>query len=304
MNQKNIKDRISSIKSTQKITRAMKMVAAAKVKKCENAVKASRPFTKAMVEMLYRLLKTVKEYPEDETKPSKPSQNWRVLLEKRNTKNVGLLVISSDKGLAGAYNANIVRYTIKEIKALKEKGINCRLYVIGQKGLAALKREQRNLDFEIVKTYPAFIEGGSSALGTVVAEDMSTDFVGGNIDEMKIVTTRFRNMMSYSVEEWGILPMDTNTDNAEAYVVSEMEFEPSLSVMLRQIVPFYIANIIYQALLEATASELASRMTAMSAACNNADEMIRTLTIDYNKARQAAITQEITEVVGGADAQS
>ena len=304
MNQKNIKDRISSIKSTQKITRAMKMVAAAKVKKCENAVKASRPFTKSMVEMLYRLLKTVKDYPEDEVKPSKPSQNWRVLLEKRNTKNVGILVISSDKGLAGAYNANIVRYTVKEIKALKEKGINVRLYVIGQKGLSALKREQRNLDFEIVKTYPAFIEGGSSALGTVVAEDMSTDFVNGEIDEMKIVTTRFRNMMSYSVEEWGILPMDTNTDNAEAYVVSEMEFEPNLSVMLRQIVPYYIANIIYQALLEATASELASRMTAMSAACNNADDMIRTLTIDYNKARQAAITQEITEVVGGADAQS
>ncbi len=304
MNQKNIKDRISSIKSTQKITRAMKMVAAAKVKKCENAVKASRPFTKSMVEMLYRLLKTVKDYPEDEVKPSKPSQNWRVLLEKRNTKNVGILVISSDKGLAGAYNANIVRYTVKEIKAFKEKGINVRLYVIGQKGLSALKREQRNLDFEIVKTYPAFIEGGSSALGTVVAEDMSTDFVNGEIDEMKIVTTRFRNMMSYSVEEWGILPMDTNTDNAEAYVVSEMEFEPNLSVMLRQIVPYYIANIIYQALLEATASELASRMTAMSAACNNADDMIRNLTIDYNKARQAAITQEITEVVGGADAQS
>ncbi len=304
MNQKNIKDRISSIKSTQKITRAMKMVAAAKVKKCENAVKASRPFTKSMVEMLYRLLKTVKDYPEDEIKPSKPSQNWRVLLEKRNTKNVGILVISSDKGLAGAYNANIVRYTIKEIKAFKEKGINVKLYVIGQKGLSALKREQRNIDFEIVKTYPAFIEGGSSALGTVVGEDMSTDFVNGQIDEMKIVTTRFRNMMSYSVEEWGILPMDTNTDNAEAYVVSEMEFEPNLSVMLRQIVPYYIANIIYQALLEATASELASRMTAMSAACNNADDMIRTLTIDYNKARQAAITQEITEVVGGADAQS
>ena len=304
MNQKHIKDRISSIKSTQKITRAMKMVAAAKVKKCENAVKASRPFTKSMVEMLYRLLKTVKDYPEDEVKPSKPSQNWRILLEKRNTKNVGILVISSDKGLAGAYNANIVRYTVKEIKAFKEKGINVRLYVIGQKGLSALKREQRNLDFEIVKTYPAFIEGGSSALGTVVAEDMSTDFVNGEIDEMKIVTTRFRNMMSYSVEEWGILPMDTNTDNAEAYVVSEMEFEPNLSVMLRQIVPYYIANIIYQALLEATASELASRMTAMSAACNNADDMIRTLTIDYNKARQAAITQEITEVVGGADAQS
>ncbi len=278
------------------------MVAAAKVKKCENAVKASRPFTKEMNEMLHKLLKTVQAYPEDETKPKKPSENWRVLLEKRTTKNIGLLVISSDKGLAGAYNANVVRYALKEIKQLQEQGINAKLFVIGQKGLNTLKREQRNLDFEIIKTYPAFIEGGSSALGTVVAEDMATEFVEGNIDEMKIITTRFRNMMSYSVEEWEILPMKDKIDDAEEYH-SEMEFEPDLSVMLRKIVPFYIANIIYQALLEATASELASRMTAMSAACNNADEMIRTLSIDYNKARQAAITQEITEVVSGADAQ-
>lgn len=278
------------------------MVAAAKVKKCENAVKASRPFTKEMNKMLHKLLKTVQAYPEDETKPKKPSENWRVLLEKRTTKNIGLLVISSDKGLAGAYNANVVRYALKEIKQLQEQGINAKLFVIGQKGLNTLKREQRNLDFEIIKTYPAFIEGGSSALGTVVAEDMATEFVEGNIDEMKIITTRFRNMMSYSVEEWEILPMKEKFDDAEEYH-SEMEFEPDLSVMLRKIVPFYIANIIYQALLEATASELASRMTAMSAACNNADEMIRTLSIDYNKARQAAITQEITEVVSGADAQ-
>lgn len=278
------------------------MVAAAKVKKCENAVKASRPFTKEMNEMLHKLLKTVQAYPEDETKPKKPSENWRVLLEKRTTKNIGLLVISSDKGLAGAYNANVVRYALKEIKQLQKQGINAKLFVIGQKGLNTLKREQRNLDFEIIKTYPAFIEGGSSALGTVVAEDMATEFVEGNIDEMKIITTRFRNMMSYSVEEWEILPMKDKIDDAEEYH-SEMEFEPDLSVMLRKIVPFYIANIIYQALLEATASELASRMTAMSAACNNADEMIRTLSIDYNKARQAAITQEITEVVSGADAQ-
>ena len=212
------------------------------------------------------------------------------------------MIISSDKGLAGAYNANVVRYALKEIKQLQEQGINAKLFVIGQKGLNTLKREQRNLDFEIIKTYPAFIEGGSSALGTVVAEDMATEFVEGNIDEMKIITTRFRNMMSYSVEEWEILPMKEKFDDAEEYH-SEMEFEPDLSVMLRKIVPFYIANIIYQALLEATASELASRMTAMSAACNNADEMIRTLSIDYNKARQAAITQEITEVVSGADAQ-
>jgi len=303
MNQKSIKDRISSIKSTQKITKAMKMVAAAKVKKCENAVKASRPFTKEMTDMLYKVLNSVDTQADEEKQPEKPSQNWRVLLEKRTLKNVGLLILSSDKGLAGAYNANVVRYAVKEIERYKELGVGVKLFVVGQKGLNTLKREQRTHDFEIVKTYPAFIEGGSAALGTVIGEDMSTSFVNGDIDEMKIITTRFRNMMSYSVEEWEILPMTQKPKDVEA-LSKEMDFEPSLPVMLHYLVPFYIANIIYQALLEATASELASRMTAMSAACNNADDMIRTLTIDYNKARQSAITQEITEVVGGADALS
>lgn len=302
MNQKNIKDRISSIKSTQKITRAMKMVAAAKVKKCENAVKASRPFTKEMNEMFHRLLLTVKSYPDSEIQTDKAVSNWKILLEKRPVKNIGILVISSDKGLAGAYNANIARYTLKEAKRLKEQGIGVKLFVIGQKALSVLKREQKSANFEILKTYPSFIEGGSSALGTVIAEDMAKVFVDTDIDEMKIITTRFRNMMSYSVEEWEILPMTDSQEDVEKYSV-EMDFEPGLSTILTHMVPFYIANIIYQALLEATASELASRMTAMSAACNNADEMIRTLTIDYNKARQAAITQEITEVVSGADAQ-
>ena len=302
-NTKNIKDRINSIKNTQKITRAMKMVAAAKVKKCENAVKASRPFTKELTDMLHKLLISVDSFPADnEKKPEKPINNWRVLLEKREVKTSGLLIITSDKGLAGAYNANLVRYTVKEIERLHSEGKNAKLFIIGQKGLSALKREQRTIDFDIIKNYPAFAEGGSSALATVVAEDMAELFVNGEIDEMRIITTRFKNMMSYSVEKWEILPMTDSKEDVEKYS-SDFEFEPELPVMLSYTVPYYVANIIYQALLEAAASELASRMTAMSAACNNAEEMINTLTIEFNKARQQAITNEITEIISGADAQ-
>ena len=302
-NTKNIKDRINSIKNTQKITRAMKMVAAAKVKKCENAVKASRPFTKELADMLHKLLISVDSFPADnEKKPEKPINNWRVLLEKRKVKTSGLLIITSDKGLAGAYNANLVRYTVKEIERLHSEGKNAKLFIIGQKGLSALKREQRTIDFDIIKNYPAFAEGGSSALATVVAEDMAELFVNGEIDEMRIITTRFKNMMSYSVEKWEILPMTDSKEDVEKYS-SDFEFEPELPVMLSYTVPYYVANIIYQALLEAAASELASRMTAMSAACNNAEEMINTLTIEFNKARQQAITNEITEIISGADAQ-
>lgn len=302
-NTKHIKDRINSIENTQKITRAMKMVAAAKVKKCENAVKASRPFTKEMTDMLHKLLISVDSFPDvTDSKPEKPINNWRALLEKREIKTSGLLIISSDKGLAGAYNANLVRYTIKEIDRLHSEGKKAKLFIIGQKGFSALKREQRTCDFDIIKDYPAFAEGGSSALATVVSEDMAELFVNGEIDEMRIITTRFKNMMSYSVEKWEILPMTDTKEDIEKYS-SDFEFEPSLPKMLSFIVPFYIANIIYQALLEAAASELASRMTAMSAACNNAEEMINTLTIEFNKARQQAITNEITEIISGADAQ-
>jgi len=302
-NSKNIKDRIKSIENTQKITRAMKMVAAAKVKKCENAVKASRPFTKEMTNMLHKLLVSVDYFPEDtDIKPEKPINNWKVLLEKREVKTSGILVISSDKGLAGAYNANLSRYTVKEIERLHSEGKNAKVFIIGQKGFSALQREKRTCDFEIIKNYPAYVEGGSSALATVVAEDMAELFVNGEIDEMRIITTRFKNMMSYSVEKWEILPMTDTQEDIEKYS-ADFEFEPDLSKMLSEIVPFYISHIIYQALLEALASELASRMTAMSAACNNAEEMINTLTIDYNKARQQAITNEITEIISGANAQ-
>ena len=137
---------------------------------------------------------------------------------------------------------------------------------------------------------------------------MAQAFVGEQIDSIEIVTTRFKNMMSYKVEDWKILPVDDvkkalGDDLNESYSVDPlMAFEPGVDNIMQKIVPMFITNIVYQALLEAVASELAARMTAMSSATNNADEMIRILTIDYNKARQAAITQEISEVVSGADA--
>ena len=135
----------------------------------------------------------------------------------------------------------------------------------------------------------------------MIAQDMATDFVSGVIDEMKIVTTRFNNMMSYSISEMTLLPMDLEHVEAKE-VHTLMEFEPSTSHVVQTLLPMYLSNTIYQALLEANASELASRMTAMSAASNNAEEMITNLTINYNKARQAAITQELVEIVSGANA--
>ncbi len=298
-NLKKIRTRINSIKSTQKITRAMKMVASAKVKKFENRVKASRPFTFELEKMFYRLLHSVSDIETKETKFKEPLNNYPVLLTERPIKNVGLLVMSSNKGLSGAFNANVVRYTLKTIAEYKEQGIGCELFIVGQKGYNALKRVADEQGFKITQTYLTFSETPTSSQARLVASDMARSFVNGDIDSMEIITTRFRNMMSYSVEKWDILPLD---DIEQEYVneqYSDMEIEPSLSDVLAELVPLFVSSIIFQAMLESIASELASRMTAMSAACNNADEMIQKLTIDYNKVRQAMITQELTEIVGG-----
>ena len=304
-NLKHLRNRISSIKSTQKITRAMKMVAAAKVKRSENATKATRPFTKALADMFAKLMAAHAQFEKTETKYAENINNYPELLKEREIKTVGLLVISSNKGLAGAYNANIVRATLKKIQEYKEQGIHCRLFVAGMKGLAPLRRKEKSLDFEIVKTYVGFPQEVTFSMSQIVAEDLADDYVDQKIDKVEIITTTFRNMMSYSVQSWQLLPV-IEPEETESEIVHEidplMEFEPDIDTILQTIMPMYFTNLIYQAFREATASELASRMMAMSAASNNAEEMISKLTIEYNKARQYAITQELTEIVGGASA--
>lgn len=298
-NLKDIKSRIQSVQNTQKITRAMKMVAAAKVKKAESTVKSARPFAEELLTMFKRMLATVGEFPAENIKYEQAINNYPALLTKREVKTEGLVVVTSNKGLAGAYNANIVRCALKKIEENSANGIKTKLFVIGQKGVSALQNKD---SVEIVKKYIALMDNPSAVGTRLVAEDIAEAYVNGEIDKIEIITTRFNNMMSYSVQQWQILPVKVKyeeTDKLEAL----MEFMPNDKVILQKIVPMFITNSIYQAVLEACASELASRMTAMSAASNNAEDMIRDLTISYNKARQGAITQELIEIVSGASAQ-
>lgn len=302
-NLKDIKNRIQSVENTKKITRAMKMVAAAKVKKAELTVKASRPFSSELSVLFKKMLASVGEYSISNLKIKKAIDNYPALLQKRTLKTAGILVITSNKGLAGAYNANIVRQTLAMVEEYKKLGIKSVLFVVGQKGISSLKRKAEDYDFEIAKTY-LNIANEVSAEGTmIIAEDLAEYFVNEEIDKIQIITTRFKNMMSYSVEDWVLLPLKQEKQELEQnhQIDSLMVFEPSEHAILQKLVPMYMLNIIYQALLEAQASELASRMTAMSAASTNAEEMIRLLSIDYNKARQWAITQELVEIVSGAD---
>lgn len=304
-NLKDIKDRINSITSTQKITKAMKMVAAAKVKKSENAVKASRPFSRELANMFIRLLDSLNgDYSLSGLKVERGIDNYPALLQKRVKETAGILVITSNKGLAGAYNANVVRYVLKMVETYKNLGISSKLFIIGQRGYNSLRHQAERYGFEIVKFYQNFPADVNGTSATVLAEDLAQAYVDKNIDSIEIVTTRFKNMMSYKVEEWQILPLELkkDEDEAEHKIDPLMTFDTSANSILQKIVPFFISNTIFQALLEATASELASRMTAMSSATQSAEDMIRMLTVDYNKARQAAITNEISEVVSGADA--
>lgn len=303
-----IKARINSIQNTKKITKAMKMVAAAKVKKSQNKVLSSRPFSRALGEAFAKVLSSAESLSPAGLKIERAIDNYPVLMQKREQKTAGILVVTANRGLAGAYNANVVRFVIKKVQEYKEQGIDAKLFVVGTKGLSSLKRRAEEHGFEILKHYTKISQEPNSSNALVIAEDMAQAFVDGQIDSIEIVTTRFKNMMSYKVEDWKILPVDNvkealGDDTKETHTIDPlMAFEPDADHILQKMVPMFITNIIYQALLEAVASELAARMTAMSSATNNADDMIRILTIDYNKARQAAITQEISEVVSGADA--
>lgn len=296
-NLKDIKSRISSVQNTKKITKAMKMVAAAKVKKAESTVKAARPFSDELLFLFRKMLATVGEYSTAGLKVERGLDNYPALLEKREVKTEGLLVITSNKGLAGAYNANVIKTTMARVKENDANGIKTVIYPVGQKAFSAFKHRSGN--FELAKSYLSVVNDPTATGASLIAEDLAEDFVSGKIDKIDIITTHFNNMMSYSVVSWDVLPV--KIEKAESHEIDPvMEFEPSVHSVLQQLVPMYITNSIFQALLEANASELAARMTAMSAASNNAEEMINTLTIDYNKARQAAITQELVEIVSGA----
>lgn len=297
-NLKDIKSRISSVQNTKKITKAMKMVAAAKVKKAESTVKAARPFSDELLHLFRKMLATVDgEYSVEGLRVERALGNYPELLRKREVKVEGLLVITSNKGLAGAYNANIIKAALKRVVENEQNGVKTVIYPVGQKAIAAFKHKNGN--YELKKGYISIANEPTATGANLIAEDIAEDFVSGTIDRVDIITTHFNNMMSYNVVKWEVLPV--KVEKAEAHELDAvMEFEPSPHSVLQQLVPMYITNSIYQALLEASASELASRMTAMSAASNNAEEMITTLTIDYNKARQAAITQELVEIVSGA----
>lgn len=273
---RDIKRRIKSVKNTQQITKAMKMVAAAKLRRAQTKVSQSKPYASKMKEVVERVLSNSGDY----TNP---------LLSGNTEGKPGYIVITADRGLCGGYNANVLRTAQKSI----DKD-NSYVITVGRKSRDYLKKRGFNIvaEFLDIGDEPTFSQG-QSIYGTVaqLVEE-------GLLSEVNIIYTQFINAMSQKVMLEQILPVE---DPAEK-VNSVYLFEPSVEEVLDNLIPKYLTGRLYQALNESKASEHGARMTAMGSATDNANDMIDRLTLTYNRARQASITQEILEIVNGANA--
>lgn len=284
-NLKEIKTRIKSVKNIEQITRAMKMVAAAKVRKVQDRVTAFRPYSEKIQEVFSNL--SSKIAGEDISDP---------LLLQRDVKTVGLVVVTSDKGLCGSYNSNLIRFANAEIKKFEAQGYKVKLWLIGNKSFAAFKYTGH----EIIEKYSQIPQIATTVEANMIQENVITNYLSENVDKVVIIYTKFVSMMTTIPSRLDLVPVVTEGQTSDS--MAQYVFEPNAQSMMSAIIPKYIESQILRALLESSASELASRMTAMSSASKNAKEMIFSLNLVYNKVRQAAITKEILEVVGGAEA--
>ncbi|HEY9662258.1 MAG TPA: F0F1 ATP synthase subunit gamma [Allocoleopsis sp.] len=312
-NLKAIRDRIQSVKNTKKITEAMRLVAAAKVRRAQEQVIATRPFADRLAQVLYGLQSRLQF--EDINLP---------LLRPRDIKTVGLLVVSGDRGLCGGYNGNVIKRAETRIKELQAEGISTQLILVGRKATQYFQRR----DYAISTTFTGLEQVPTAAEASQIADELLSLFLSETVDRVELIYTKFVSTISSRPVVQTLLPLDAQGLEAQDDEIfrlttrggsleverqkfdapalpplpKDMLFEQDPIQILDALLPLYLNNQLLRALQESAASELAARMTAMSNASDNASELIKTLTLSYNKERQAAITQEILEVVGGANA--
>ena len=311
-NLKAIRDRIQSVKNTKKITEAMRLVAAARVRRAQEQVLSTRPFADRLAQVLYGLQTRLRF--EDADLP---------LLKKRQVKTVGLLVISGDRGLCGGYNSSVIKRAENRAKELKAEGVNYQFVIVGRKATQYFQRREYPID----ATYTGLEQIPTAKEATDIADQLLSLFLSEEVDRIELVYTKFVSLVSSRPVVQTLLPLDAQGLEAAddenilqktrrrkikktrekvttptRVLPRDMIFEQDPVQILDSLLPLYLSNQLLRALQESAASELAARMTAMSNATENAAELIGTLTLGYNKARQAAITQEILEVVGGAEA--
>lgn len=288
LNAKEIRRRIKGVASTQKITKAMEMVAAAKVRRAQQRVTAARPYAQGVRDVFAAV-----------TGNLAGGEVRSPLLVRREVKHVALVVLTSDKGLAGAYNSNVLRAAVTRLREWTAQGATVRLILVGSKGVQFF----RHSSYEVLSQYTNLPQVPTFTEATVIGEEVTRLYAEARVDKVELIYTHFHSMLRYTPERVDLLPATLPERKAEtAGPVANYLFEPSAEAMVLELIPKYLETVVYQGLLESVASELASRMTAMGAASKNAGQMIQHLTLVLNKARQGAITQEILEVVGGAEA--
>ncbi len=312
-NLKDIRDRIVSVKNTRKITEAMRLVAAAKVRRAQEQVLRSRPFADRLARVLENIQSRMKFEAADAP-----------LLKTRDVKTISLLAVTGDRGLCGGYNSNIIKRTEQRYTELQNQGFNPDLVLIGRKAITYF--QNRSAQFNIRATFKELEQVPTAQDAESITSEVLAEFLSESTDRVEVIYTKFINLVSCNPVVQTLLPLDpqgiaeaddeifrlTTKDsrltvekgvgpaNEQPALPSDIVFEQSPEQLLNALLPLYLQNQLLRALQESAASELASRMTAMNNASDNAKELAKTLTLDYNKARQAAITQEILEVVGGA----
>ncbi len=262
----------------------MKLVSASKLRRAQGSVVSARPYKDKLKEVLSRLVASAGASVSDP------------LLEVREVKRVGYVVFASNKGLAGGYNANIMKEAFAQVQASEAKGYEVGIVAVGKKARDFFQKRGYTIDEEFltVNDIPSAVDADA------ITKMMKTAYVTGKYDEVHIVYAEFRSAMSQIPKTVKVLPIET--PESEAADGLDYIFEPSPDIVLSQILPLYLANQVFSALTEAKAGEHGARMTAMSAASDNATALVGRLDLEYNRARQAAITNEITEIVGGANA--
>lgn len=282
-----IKRRRVSIQSTQQITKAMKLVSTVKLQKARQRAENSKPYFQYMYKTVTSML-------------AKAGTIDHPYLKGGSSDKVGIVAITSNRGLAGGYNANIARM----IQACGIEKDRVRLYTVGKKGNEMLSRK----GYEIAADYPEVIEEPTFEDAKHLAARLLDDFSKGEIGEIYVAYTEFKNTVSHIPKMMKLLPVSAEEIQEEDSEVSAMDkltlmnFEPSEEEAIGLLIPKYVTSIIYGAFVEAVASENGARMQAMDSATNNAEEIISDLELKYNRARQGAITQELTEIIAGADA--
>jgi F-type H+-transporting ATPase subunit gamma len=297
MAQKDVKNRIGSVKNIQKITRAMEMVAAARLRRAEQRIEALRPYASAIRRMTRQAAEAAGNVP-----------NLPILNEHESVSTVGLLLVTGDRGLAGAFNSQIIRAGIRTAAEHEGEGRSLAWYASGRRGVSSLTFRGR----EVAGSYTGFTDRPAYGDAREIAQDLMTAYVDGDVDQVDIIYNGYISPLTQEVTRETLLPLqhatileeeeDEDDDGEERPSHSALvEYEPDPEEILKRLIPAYVEISIFRALLESTASEHGARMTAMRNASENAGDIIKDLTLQMNRERQAEITQEILEVVSGAE---